>query len=256
MGHLITSVAATERNYPWDGDFSMPQLSYTDGLVGLYVLGLSDSMSCRNFANPALPLLVVGSPDYSTDGAGVGPGAYFDTQLPGTPDMTLVAVVQKINGSAAPVISNLTLAQDVGTPYARGDTMFASIQDGILSTRVFRDQGGANAGPLTGLYVARGLPGGWATIGGLFNGSNNSGSSVIGQGGASAAVNNAATGEARLTFNNTLRIGSVISSSSTQGSCRVRMVAIYNTIPPSGGLTALVDGIRTGFGPSVGLTDL
>lgn len=255
MGYLITSVSATERNYLWEGDFSMPQLSYTDGLVGLYVLGTSDAMSCRNFANPSLPLLVVGSPDYSGDGAVVGPGGYFDTQLPSTPDMTFVAVVNKdMGGSLAPVISNLTNAADLGTTYNRGDSLVVAIAGTSLNVRTYRDREGTINGPYQGNIVSRSL-GGWAAVAVRFNGSNNSDEVVLGQQGENLSVIDSALNNVRSGLNRSLLIGRTPNGDLPQ-SCRVRMVAIYNTLPSSEQLASLVDDCRTNFGPSVGITTL
>ncbi|OZI56732.1 hypothetical protein [Bordetella genomosp. 4] len=255
MAYLKLGVDAPSLNFPWLGDFSAPELSYTTGLVGLYVLGTSDSMSSRNFVNPNLPLLVVGSPDYSTDGAGVGPEAYFDTQLPSTADMTILAVAQKLDGGGAAVVSNLSSAEQAGTPFSRGDSVSVGISGSSLYTQLFRDRNGADAAPSGGPTVTRNLPGGWAIIGAAFKAEDNSGAAVLGQGGANASSNYPALGEVRTSFSANLRIGAT-HSGSLSGECRVRMVAIYNTVPPSGALGALVNSVRTGFGPSVGLNDL
>lgn len=255
MGYLITSVSATERNYPWEGDFSTPQLSYTDGLVGLYVLGTSDAMSCRNFANPNLPLLVVGSPDYSGEGAVVGPNGYFDTQLPSTPDMTLVAVLNKdMGGPLAAVISNLTNAADLGTTYNRGDSLVAGFTGTELNVRTYRDRNGATGGPIQGGIRTQGLSG-WAATAVRVSGTDNSDQIALGQQGENLIVTDAGLGMTRNGLSRSMHIGHTPNGDLT-GSCRVRMVAIYNTLPSSEQLISLVNDCRSSFGPSVGITTL
>ncbi len=97
----------------------------TDGLVGSYFLGTKNADPTYNFANPSLPLLQNGTPNFTAQYATCSRnGGYFDTQLKSTTEMTIFAInLVSGAGGLIQVVSNFQVVS--GTGALQGDALFS-----------------------------------------------------------------------------------------------------------------------------------
>lgn len=96
--------------------------------VGAYTFGGSSvEGSCRNFANPDLPLLPIGSPTINAVGASLDYLNGFDTQLPETAAFTLLAISKPVSFPQSYMITNAggDSAANHYSPY--GVTLWATL---------------------------------------------------------------------------------------------------------------------------------
>lgn len=110
------------------------------GLVGLFQPRRSADVAALNLAAPSAPGLAVGAGiTYNVWSAFLGPAGYIETQLPETPEFTLVTVARKEPAGGVALVS--TLAGSVNsTPYA---------QQAIRSSAPVRMTSNAKTTPVT-----------------------------------------------------------------------------------------------------------
>jgi len=106
--------------YPKLINFLDVNLPVTAGLSGLYVFGGDEAKSLRNHANPALPLVKVGSPVINTVGATTSRFNCFGTGISGTAGVTFFAIA-KLKLFATPSAGHLMIS-NFGNP-VDGDTL-------------------------------------------------------------------------------------------------------------------------------------
>lgn len=245
-------------DYPLLGEFVPPDLPYAGNLSGLYVMGRSEAMSIRNFANPGLPLIAVGTPAYEEDGVLTSRTNYFNTRILPSSAMTFVFVFAAgptTYASQSVLLSNYTVGGESGSGIARGDTIQVGTTGGVKRAAMYRDR--AAEGPLiTNMALTPEL--GAQSLGVSINATTEA-RCAVGQLGSVATTASGSAG-ARGTWARPYLLGggqqSVATGISSQP-VKIRMVAIYNGIAMSEAqLEEVASSIRQGFGPSVGLDDL
>lgn len=87
--------------YPQKKNFVVPDFPVKTGLVGLYVLGGTESLSKINHANTALPLTRIGAPVINAAGATLSYANCFDTGIQSSATMTFIAVAQLVKPAVA-----------------------------------------------------------------------------------------------------------------------------------------------------------
>lgn len=243
---------------PWKGDFVKPNLPFSENLLGLYMFSKSESASLINYANPNLPLLKIGSPEFTPSGAVVSRGNGFDTQIVPTTDMTILLLMQPAEGlilNGSILVSTLTPAADAGTAFDRGDQLAVnSGNTGIVSFYCDRSgtaliQGVAGGiimpatGPLAIIATRRSTNG--ADLA-KAEGGNNTFNTTYGGTGANS----------RTIFNKTLRIGmNYLTTAGTaySGEWICKGAAIYGNSYSIADLTTALNAQRT-VATTVGMT--
>lgn len=245
-------------DYPKLGDFIPPSLPYASFLSGLYVLGSSEEMSVRNFANPGLPMTPVGLPVYGSDGVTTSRANYFDTHIFPVPAMSFAFVFEPSPTtyvSQSVVLSNYTVGSESGTGVARGDTVQVGTNGGVRRGAMYRDR--ASDGPLI-TNLAETPANGYASLVASIDATTIA-RSAVGHLGAVATSTSGSAG-ARGTWGRSYLLGGGQQSSATGISAqpvKLRMAAIFSGIAMSEAqLAEVVAALRTGFGPSVGIPDL
>lgn len=240
-------------------------LPYTTGLVGSYFLSSQTLSPLINYANLNLSLSRVGSPTVGTKYATTSPTSYFDTGLPSTSNMTILAISYPITGEAAGDVIVSNMFRD-SSNNARGDLLRANSDGLSTNITVYGDYN--TTSPTSAIVNALPVnsPIGDPLIScGIILNATGTGNSTIAtylnvQDGAGvtypqtpAATNSNDVETAHLISpNNTLLIGSSRSSADFSGSSQVSVVLIFNNNAVSGLINNAL-WLKETFGVTYGL---
>lgn len=200
------------------------ELPITSGLVGLYQFNGGQSLSVINNANPALPLLIVGSPEFSALGVKANYLNCFDTQLPDTPAFTYIVIAKPAATIHADNDVNL-IGNYTGT--AGGNGVNLSLNMGITSLV----SGVANQVPST-INTIRNISGFVSTDWNIFSTKVAPGVACQASWSKSGTVvtTSAAAQVGRTVRSETMRIGGHYATTSQRATCEILAVAMFNVV--------------------------
>lgn len=143
-------VLPSSLTYPKLDSFSlfsiMEEVPVTDGLVGSYFLGSKNADPTYNFANPALPLIVHGSPDISDPrfaklSRSTG---YFDTQIASSTEQTIIVLGKQQPQSQSQASVFISNYSKVDSSNVTGDTVLTRWRSDATSEVAFYAQTSLN----------------------------------------------------------------------------------------------------------------
>ncbi len=221
-------------------------------LVGLYSLANDVDLSTFNFASPGNPLLKSGAPAMGTLGATLSSSAYYDTQLPSTAGMTVIAVAKSPINLSTGANQNNIINNFQNTSPVTGDT-FGFANSGSLGT--FRAIGQYTGGVQSSTIV---LTGADSTKWNTFAGRIRPTGEVKAWWSASGAVTTGVetVPQTRGTpQSRTLLLGKDYSTQ-YPGAMAVLMVAVFNSALADSDVVANLAYLTSTYGPALGITTL
>lgn len=217
------------------------------GLIGSYFLGSKNADPTHNFANPSIPLLKVGSPVISQKYASLSRGGgYFDTQLPSSATLTIVAISRYPAASAlaagVPIVSNYAKPDTI----ASGDTLFNRVGVQAYGNQASGVQGATYNAAITA------VAGDYVITGGLIASTPAVGAFYYDSNGAVQRTIAGMTG--RSVSAKTLLIGATQSSTEWLTAGDISAVLIFNTdIGAATNMQIVMDWLRKTVGVQAGI---
>lgn len=248
----LSGVTLPGTGYPKKKNFVVPDFPVGTGLIGLYVIGGTESFSLINHANASLPMLKVGAPTVGDLGAATSQANCFDTQIAGSESLTVIVVAKPVLAATSATgylpISNYMLVGGVST----GDSLaFSNVSGTNKALAYIGKSGGVNG---VDVSIAAADPAEWNGFAARFR-SNGAAKLWWSSDGIISASSESATA-VRSVQSRTLRVGGHYEDTLFQGTGEVQMAAVFAAELSDSDVAANLEYLSTVYGPSIGVSTL